>query len=204
VSAKYQNKYRIPSAGLQTWDYASNGAYFITICTAKRQHYFGQIINGKMELSDQGEMAHRYWLEIPDHFSFVVLYEFVVMPNHVHGIIIIDHPENFRCDDRIVASVEAGHALSLQSQPKQYEQSKQTHSRFRNQGKNTISAMVGSYKSVVTKYCNENKLPFGWQSRFHDHIIRDNDEFHRIKNYIVNNPANWEQDKFFNINSTVV
>ena len=58
--------------------------------------------------------------------------------------------------------------------------------------------MVGSYKSAVTKCCNENKLPFGWQSRFHDHIIRDNDEFHRIKNYIVSNPENWEQDKFFN------
>ena len=65
--------------------------------------------------------------------------------------------------------------------------------------------MIGSYKSAVTKYCNENKLPFGWQSRFHDHIIRDNDEFDRIKNYIIGNPVNWEQDKFFNkIISTVV
>ena len=144
-----------------------------------------------MELSLQGGMAHRYWLEIPQHFSFVTLDEFVVMPNHVHGIIIIDNPENFSGDDRIAAAsvetghpVETGHALSL-------------HPRFRNQGKNTISAMVGSYKSAVTKCCNDNKVPFGWQSRFHDHIIRDNDEFDRIKNYIVSNPVNWEQDKFF-------
>ena len=114
MSDKYQKKYHIPSARLQTWDYASNGAYSITICTAKRQHYFGEIINGKMELSVQVEMAHRYWLEIPRHFSFVMLDEFVVMPNHVHGIIIVDNRENFCVDDRIApASVETGHALSL-------------------------------------------------------------------------------------------
>ncbi|HKO79367.1 MAG TPA: hypothetical protein VJU78_03190, partial [Chitinophagaceae bacterium] len=93
---------------------------------------------------------------------------------------------------------ETGHALSLQPQQSAISQSgKQPHPRFRNQGKNTISSMVGSFKSVVTKKCNEHNFTFGWQSRFHDHIIRDNDEFNRIKNYIANNPANWEQDKFF-------
>jgi len=56
--------------------------------------------------------------------------------------------------------------------------------------------MTGSFKFAVTKYCNENKLPFGWQSRFHDHIIRDKQEFHRIRNYIINNPANWKEDRF--------
>lgn len=97
--------------------------------------------------------------------------------------------------------VETGHALSLQpQQPAKSESGKQPHHRFRNQGKNTISSMVGSYKSAVTKKCNENNFPFGWQSRFHDHIIPDNDEFNRIRNYIANNPANWEQDKFFKNN----
>jgi len=200
MPGKYQNKYRIPSARLQTWDYGSNGAYFITVCTLKREHYFGHIINGNMELSDQGKLANKHWLEIPGHFSFVMLDEFIVMPNHIHGIIVIDKPfdnENFTND-----AVETGHALSLQSQ--QYEQPKQPHLRFRNQGKNTISAMVGSYKSAVTKCCNENKLRFGWQSRFHDHIIRDTEELHRIKNYIVSNPANWEEDKFFKNDSSFV
>ena len=129
------------------------------------------------------------------------------MPNHMHGIIIIDNPgnkdfENVKINSNIGIDdsdgiVETGHALSLQP-PNPPEPSKQTHPRFRNQGQNTISAMVGSFKSAVTKRCNELKLPFGWQSRFHDHIIRDNDEFNRIKNYIINNPVNWEQDKFFN------
>jgi len=196
-----------------SFDFAqdSNAAYFITICTAKRKHYFGQITNGKMNLSEQGKMANQYWIEIPDHFSFVFLDEFVVMPNHMHGIIIIDKPGNNDIENVTgncpigyfdvpnVSDVETGHALSLQP-PQQPDQSQQPHPRFRNQGKNTISATVGSFKSAVTKRCNENNLPFGWQSRFHDHIIRDNDEFHRIKNYIINNPANWKQDKFFNNN----
>lgn len=61
----------------------------------------------------------------------------------------------------------------------------------------SLPIIIRSFKSAVTKYCNENKLPFGWQTRFHDHIIRDNDEFKRIENYIINNPANWGNDKFF-------
>ena len=177
-------------------------------------------MTGKMNLSEQGKLANQYWLEIPDHFSFVFLDEFVVMPNHMHGIIIINRPPNndsdyISDDSRRSNVVETGHALSwigddddfvsetghaLSLQPQQSakpESKKQPHPRFRNQGKNTISSMVGSYKSAVTKKCNENNFPFGWQSRFHDHIIRDNDEFNRIKNYIANNPANWEQDKFF-------
>ena len=180
---KYQNKYRIPSARLQTWDYSSNGAYFITICTAKRHHYFGEMINGEMQLSEIGKMANQCWLEIPEHFQFVSLDAFVVMPNHLHGIIIIDKPDN---DGRVVdgSVVETGHAPSLRERP-------------RNLKKNSISAMVGSFKSAVTKWCNENNLSFGWQTRFHDHIIRDKDEFHRIRNYIINNPANWNKDKFF-------
>ena len=130
----------------------------------------------------------------------------------MHGIIIIDKPENYNgaivtgCDSSVVPMVETGHALSLQpKQPQQskssqqYDPQKQPHPRFRNQGKNTISAMVGSYKSAVTKWCNENKLPFDWQSRFPDHIIRDNDVFFHIRNYIMNNPANWKEDKFFSL-----
>ena len=110
VTDKYQNKYRIPSARLQSWDYSSNAAYFITICTTKREQYFGQITNGTMDLVEQGKKANQFWLEIPDHFSFVFLDEYVIMPNHMHGIIIIDKPDNIEN----LTGVETGHALSLQ------------------------------------------------------------------------------------------
>lgn len=87
---KFLNKYRISSARLQHWDYGSDALYFVTICTQNREHYFGEIADGKINLSDTGKMASRFWSEIPNHFPFVQLGEFVVMPNHVHGIIIID------------------------------------------------------------------------------------------------------------------
>jgi putative transposase len=87
---KFKNKYRIPSTRLQTWDYSNNGAYFITICTQNREHFFGNIQNGIMQLSETGKLAEQYWIEIPNHFSFIELGNFVVMPNHVHGILIIN------------------------------------------------------------------------------------------------------------------
>jgi REP element-mobilizing transposase RayT len=86
---KFQNKYRIASARLQWWDYGKNAAYFVTICTQKREHFFGNISNNEMHLTDIGQLAHKFWAEIPHHFTFVHLGEFVIMPNHVHGIIII-------------------------------------------------------------------------------------------------------------------
>jgi len=90
MSDKFQNKYLISSARLKNWDYGSNAIYFVTICTQNREHYFGEIANGKMQLSETGKIAQRFWFEIPNHFPFVKLGEFVVMPNHLHGIIIID------------------------------------------------------------------------------------------------------------------
>ena len=86
----FKNKYRIRSTRLQNWDYSSNGNYFITICTKNRHHYFGKIIDGKMQLSDIGIIAERYWNEIPNHFSCVILDEFIIMPNHIHGILVIE------------------------------------------------------------------------------------------------------------------
>ena len=87
---KFQNKYRIPSARAIWWNYANIGLYFITICTARREHYFGEIITHKMLLTPIGRIAIECWLDIPNYFPFVKLDEFVVMPNHVHGILEID------------------------------------------------------------------------------------------------------------------
>ncbi|MGM0565380.1 MAG: hypothetical protein ACQESX_01370 [Bacteroidota bacterium] len=93
---KFRNKYRIQSARLQNWDYGWNAPYFVTICTANRKLFFGNIMNDKMNLSEIGEIADKYWLEIPEHFPFVKLDVHVVMPNHVHGIVIIDKPDDER------------------------------------------------------------------------------------------------------------
>ena len=101
---KFKNKYRISSARLQTWDYSNNGAYFITICTQNRHHFFGKIQNQEMQLSEIGKLAEQFWLEIPNHFPFVELGNFVVMPNHVHGILIMNHT----VETRFIASDNVG------------------------------------------------------------------------------------------------
>lgn len=198
MTGKYRDKYRIPSARLPSWDYSSNAAYFITICTAHREHFFGEIINGNMQLSETGKIVHQYWMEIPEHFSFVILDEFVVMPNHIHGIIVIDKPGNNDVSIRMngVETLHATslHATSLPPSPP----NKNKHMAGISPKPGSLPAIIRSFKSSVTKYCNEKKLSFGWQSRFYDHIIRDNNESIRIRNYIIKNPANWQEDKFYN------
>ena len=194
MSDRFKNKYRIKSARLQNWDYGWNAAYFLTICTKDRGHFFGEIQNGKMQVSPAGAIAYVLWEEIKIHAKNVELGEFVVMPNHVHGILILDRNEM-----NTTPNVGTTHALSLQQPSKQPPKPPQTigQQRFQNQGKNTVSSIIGSYKSAVTKYCNRLGLPFAWQSRFHDHIIRDEKSFQRISEYIINNPLNWPDDQFF-------
>ena len=176
---KFRNKYRIASARLASWDYSNPGLYFITICTKDRINFFGEISYNEMYLNEIGKIADKFWGDIPDHFHNVELGEFIIMPNHVHGIIIINE-----------SPVETRHALSLPN--------KTTHPRFRNPGKHTISSMVGSFKSAVTKSAHLIDPDFGWQSRFHDHIIRSNDDYKRVSDYIKYNPENWMRDKFYN------
>jgi REP element-mobilizing transposase RayT len=147
-----------------------------------------------MKLSEIGVFANTCWTNIPNHFPHFYLDEFVVMPNHIHGIVMIGKP--YIDNKSLLNVVETRHALSLAKKEEEQEINPK-HPRFRNQGKNTISSMVGSFKSAVTRRCNEDKIRFGWQTRFHDHIIRDVDEFYTIRNYIINNPANWKDDKFY-------
>jgi REP element-mobilizing transposase RayT len=195
---RFKNKYRIGSTRLQKWDYSWSAAYFITVCTANRENYFGEINNQIMKLSHAGVLADVFWYEIKNHAQNIELDEYIVMPNHVHGIIILKGNNKSKFDNVSSTNVETRHALSLK--PPQNNQNAQTpgQQRFQNQGKNSVSSIIGSYKSAVSKHANRLELKMKWQPRFHDHIIRDGEEFQRIKNYIANNPANWNDDKFFN------
>ena len=108
---KFKGKYRIPSTRLQNWDYRWNGYYFVTICTENKEEYFGEIKDGKMHLSPIGIIADVLWHEIKNHAKNVELDEFIVMPNHIHGILILD---NDGIDNSVGhTAVETGHALSL-------------------------------------------------------------------------------------------
>ena len=98
---KYKNKYRIPSNRLQGYDYGANGCYYVTICTKNRMHYFGEIVDDEMKLSPIGDIAEKFWIDIPNHFPFVILDEFVVMPNHIHGILFFNKTDEMQRDDVI-------------------------------------------------------------------------------------------------------
>ena len=209
---KFKNKYRIPSARLQSWDYGSNGAYFITICTQNREHFFGEIVVSTtvltpnvetpklgvstfvdqtnvvstMKLNDVGRLAEKYWFEIPDHFPFVELGNFVVMPNHTHGILIIN--KNGR--DGVPPTV-ADETDAVTKPGGKNEKWKS----------NTIGSIINQYKRIVTINARKIHADFNWQSRFHDHIIRDSQSFETIQHYIINNPLNWDTDKFHKNNN---
>ena len=184
----FKNKYRTDSARLQNWDYGWDGAYFITICTKNRECSFGDVYEQKMELSRIGIIADICWTEIKRHSDHIELGEYIVMPNHIHGIVILSGNP-----------VETRHALSLPHVLSLRDNHNQSigQQRFQNQGKNTISSIIGSYKSAVTKHARRLGFEFNWQSRFHDHIIRDQESFDRISEYIRNNRINWEKDKHF-------
>lgn len=232
---KFKNKYRIPSARLQSWDYSNNGAYFITICTQNRNHFFGKIINQEMQLSEIGKLAQRYWLEIPEHFPFVALGNFVVMPNHFHGILIIDKTNidsnvetRFIASDNndaiasdnndVIASKNNDNITLNKTDGFDFEHnniddivdqnetrliaSLQVKSGGFSADKNpmlndTISKTIRWYKGRCTFECRKYDPNFGWQSRFHDHIIRNANAFENIQNYIANNPAKWKEDTFW-------
>jgi REP element-mobilizing transposase RayT len=193
---KFQNKYRIPSARAQWWDYANAGAYFITICTAHRVHYFGEIVGHDVETrliaSQLGQTAEQYWHAIPAQFQFIELGAFVVMPNHIHGILIIN--DNANANDN--ANVKTRLIASLQM-----EQTEQKTGGFAGNKNpmlnNNISRVVRWYKGVCTFEMRKLHADFQWQTRFHDLIIRNDDEYQRIVNYINTNPENWEKDKFY-------
>jgi putative transposase len=199
-----KNTYRRKLSRLQNWDYSWNGKYFITINTKNRISYFGEIENGKMILNEIGEFANKFWHEIPKHFEYVKLGNFIVMPNHVHGIIIIDKPNNCGGSDRDNACIVPA---EINPPPTRIETENDIEIlirktigqlRCQNQGKNTISSIVGSYKSVVSKNAHVLNPNFAWQSRFWDHIICNRESYNNIQNYIKNNPKNWEKDTFNN------
>jgi len=242
----FRNKYRIASARLHNWNYANEALYFVTICSKNRENYFGEIINGQIHFSELGAIAQSEWfkaIEIRPDMN-LQLGEFVVMPNHVHGIIHIgknEYNSDTRMGTGIVSSStgivplstgivplsndnvplstgivplstgivplstgivplstgivcrDAMHCVSTNNtQPHSPEN--EYKNEFAPQSKN-LSSIIRGYKSAVTTYARKNNIEFNWQARFHDHIIRSRAAYHRISEYIKQNPKNWEQDK---------
>ncbi len=201
MSDKFQNKYRIPSARLKDWDYRWYAMYFVTICTKNRKHYFGEITDGEIILSETGKLCEKYLNEIPEHFPFVLLDSSVVMPNHVHAIIVIDNPEQTLpvvVVETLHCNVSTTTDTTVMPGIGNNEKTKNIAMASISPKSGSLSTIIRSFKSAVTKNAHLINADFEWQSRFHDHIIRNNESYQRIKNYIETNAKNWDADKFNN------
>jgi len=188
MNDKFQHRYRIPSTRMQNWDYRWNAAYFITICTQEHDCFFGEIVDGKMNLSPIGIIADVLWHETKNHFPTIDLGAFVVMPNHIHGVLIINGNDNnnhyntdVACNEPILVHPEPKNAFMANISPKS----------------GSVSTIIRSYKSAVTRHAHRLGFAFQWQTRFYDHIIRNDESFKRITEYIINNPIKWANDKFY-------
>lgn len=179
------------------YDYTQAGLYFITICCQNRACLFGEIENGKIMLNDAGAIANDCWLNIPNHFPNAILHEYVIMPNHVHGIIELvganNHspvsklhspktelhsPKNKKNNNSVIGDNRAKNVSPLRSPSK------------------TVGSVVRGFKIGVTKWMRQNTDTFYiWQRNYWEHIIRDDKSHENISQYIINNPTKWNNDK---------
>jgi putative transposase len=171
------------SIRLRDYDYSQSAAYFVTICAHNRRCLFGGVQDGEMAINAWGQMLQICWDEIPVHFPRVELDAFVVMPNHIHGVVLI-------LDDPVTNPVGATHGSPSDSQspsgPKQ----------------GSLSAIVGQFKSSVSRRIKTLSNPPDhplWQRNYHEHIIRSEKSLNQIRDYVATNPAKWADDSLYSV-----
>lgn len=189
------NNFRIHtrrSIRLKGYDYSQEGLYFITICVQDKICRFGHIENGKMIYNQYGTIAHNEWINTPNIRTNIILHEFVIMPNHIHGIIEITEKLSYNGAYDTPSESEIGEYDTPQ-RTDELHSSVRSHLRSPSQ---TIGAIVRGYKSAVTKQLNALGLTEKlWQRNYYEHIIRDEQSYIRITEYIRNNPKKWADDK---------
>jgi putative transposase len=173
--ALYKNRYRVESTRLSHWDYSSPAWYFVTICTRDRRTHFGEIIADTVRLSSIGRIVDEEWRKTADIRPNVDLDEFVVMPNHIHGIVVIKPPANG--EGPRVETPRRGVSTTPRLQ------------------RASLGSIIGQFKIACTKSIRASGFRnFAWQPRFHDHIIRGGRALDAVRQYIVDNPAKWALD----------
>jgi len=156
------------SVRLKNIDYASTGAYFVTICVQYKRTVFGIVSGDSVILSSMGKKVEEFWLSIPDHFLNVSLDEYVIMPNHIHGIVLIRNEPSNDHQEKAFQKIPTG----------------------------SISSIIRSYKATVTRHFRQNGFTsFQWQRGFYEHVIRSEKAMNSIREYIHLNPRKWSVDK---------
>ncbi|MCC6550456.1 MAG: transposase [Ignavibacteriaceae bacterium] len=171
--SKYMDLYRSESIRLQEWDYSNPWWYYVTIVTKNHFHHFGYIKDGKMHLNNLGKTVQEEWEKTAVLRPTVSMDEFIIMPNHIHGIIILSPPET----------------------PEKAEQ-KSVKAEFSKPVSNSLSVILNQFKGAVKRWAKKNGLQtFEWHQGFYDRIIRNEKELYHIRKYIIENPLKWEFEK---------
>ena len=207
MSALFKDKYLVGSQRHPDHDYSRPGLYFITVNTKNKSDVFGRIENGMMVLSDFGKVAEKCWKDIPDHFRYVRLDVFIIMPDHLHGIIHILQSSETTLQSGHGEPLHATAVLQMPSSDvnvkplhataclgKAAESNRKEHMSAISPKSGSVGTVVRSYKSAVSKLVHKNDPSFGWHSRYYDRIIRNEKALERIREYIINNPKNAEGD----------
>ena len=161
---------------LREYDYSQSGWYFITVCIKNRMEWFGDVVNEKMVLNAYGKIAREQWLWLARQYDYVKLDEFIIMPNHMHGIVVIENDVIRRDNPRVVPTV--------------------VPTNIHNRRYNLLSKSANAFKTTSSKLIHQNCLiEFIWQRSFYDHIIRDEESLGSIREYIINNPMKWDLDR---------
>ena len=191
---RFQNRYRIESARANWHDY-DGGSYFITICTKDREHFFGEIVDEEMILSDVGKYANEQFKNVSSHYPYAEIPLWTIMPNHVHAIVVISACRDVACNvsKKTETKPEGDVARYVSTSPTD----KNEYMAERSPKHGSLAAVIRGLKSATTKYANDKDFYFAWQTRFHDHIVRDISEMNRIADYIENNVARWKDDEFY-------
>jgi putative transposase len=161
---RFKGRYRISSVRLSGWDYRGAGVYCVTICTQNRIPWLGRVVNDRVELSDIGRIVEREWQRVPRARPSLTLDEWIIMPDHLHGILVFGHVPGD--GERGVGRLTA----------------------------HSLGAVVGHFKSGVTKHVwGKGYRDFAWQERYFDQIVRDERSLHELRLYIRNNPLRWKE-----------
>jgi REP element-mobilizing transposase RayT len=167
---------------LKNYDYSQAGAYFVTICAYARAPIFGSVRDGEVQLTSAGRICEEEWLRTPRLRRNILLDEYVLMPNHIHGILfILEDPTRVSASPGMIATAVNAGPPTLR------------------QPSRTAGAIIRGFKSATTSRVRRlsGTATRVWQTQYYDHIIRDEDDLHRIREYIVYNPFKWELDRFF-------
>ena len=197
------------SIRLKGYDYSKAGAYFITICCDDRLHRFGKILDHKMILHQLGTIAYNEWISLSERFSNFELDVFQIMPNHMHGIIVL---KDIDLDKTLRAMVAVAQDENEVNRAIAEEEDKVNRATAEEEDKvnratarvapTTIADVVGAYKSIVSNEClklyklQNKQMGKLWERNYYEHIIRDENAYINISNYIINNPNKWDEDKF--------